>query len=346
MKKRDIHIRSRSGRISFTLERRLIRTMLILSALTCILVLASLSLGSMLISPLAVLRTLIGTEDQYAFIIQTLRLPRILVALFAGAALGVAGAILQGVVRNPLASPDIIGITGGAAVAAVAFLVYLNHALSVKLLPLFAISGAFAMAILIYLLTWKKDASAIRLVLIGIGLQMGMQALTTMLIVFSPVHSAMQAYIWLTGSVYGASWEQATLLMPWVVVFLCLALLSSRQLNIQELGDQVATGLGTQVSFQRFYLLFLSVALAGSAVAVVGTVSFVGLIAPHISRKLIGRLHGSLIPVSALIGGLIVLGADLVARTAFQPYDIPAGVFVSGIGAPFFIYLLIKNRRM
>ena len=135
-------------------------------------------------------------------------------------------------------------------------------------------------------------------------------------------------------------------MLPWVLIFVPLALLFSRKVNVQELGDQVALGLGSRVQLHRFTLLFISVALAGSAVAFAGGIGFVGLIAPHIARKLVGRSFGILVPVSALIGGLIVILADVVARTAFLTLDLPAGVFVSGIGAPFFIFLLYRNRNL
>jgi len=208
-----------------------------------------------------------------------------------------------------------------------------------------AIIGAGIVSVMIYLLAWKKGVTPIRLVLIGIGVQAGMGSLVTMLIVLSPTYSTSEAYIWLTGSVYGANWENVYSMLPWVLIFVPLAFFFSREVNIQELGDEVALGLGSRVQFQRFNLLFISVALAGSAVAFAGGIGFVGLIAPHIARKLVGRSFGSLVPISALIGGIIVFSADVVARTAFIPMDLPAGVFVSGIGAPFFIYLLYRNRH-
>jgi len=338
-------LRNRSGTISFLLNKKSVMIFLFLFCLALLLFVIGLSVGSTMINPLVIIQHLLGLgNEEYTFIIETLRLPRMILALLVGAALGVSGLLLQGIVRNPLASPDIIGITGGASVAAVVFITYFSE-ISIKWLPLVAIIGAGIVSVMIYLLAWKKGVTPIRLVLIGIGVQAGMGSLVTMLIVLSPTYSTSEAYIWLTGSVYGANWENVYSMLPWVLIFVPLAFFFSREVNIQELGDEVALGLGSRVQFQRFNLLFISVALAGSAVAFAGGIGFVGLIAPHIARKLVGRSFGSLVPISALIGGIIVFSADVVARTAFIPMDLPAGVFVSGIGAPFFIYLLYRNRH-
>ncbi|GAA0357328.1 FecCD family ABC transporter permease [Bacillus horti] len=337
-------VRAKSNWFSFHIEKRPIWLMLGLLVGTLLLFVLALSVGSTWISPKLVLQTLLGQSSEFTFIIETLRLPRAIVALAAGAALGVSGAILQGVVRNPLASPGIIGITGGAGVAAVAFLVYFNASISIRFLPLSAVLGAALVALLIYVLAWKKGVSPIRLVLIGVGIQACMQALTIMMIMFSPMHLAGQAYIWLTGSVYGADWLDVSLLLPWIIIFIPLAWMSTRHLNLQELGDDTTTGLGSKLQLQRCILLAISVVLAGAAVSVAGTIGFVGLLAPHIARRLAGRSYGYVIPTAAFIGGLIVLAADIVGRTIYMPHDIPAGVFISGIGAPFFMYLLLKNK--
>ena len=169
-----------------------------------------------------------------------------------------------------------------------------------------------------------------RLVLIGIGISAVTSSLTMLMLILSPIKAAGRAYVWLTGSVYGASWENVYTLMPWVLVWIPLAMVCARHVNVQELGDDIARGLGAPVQLHRCMLLGISVALAGSAVAVGGSIGFVGLIAPHIARKLVGTGFGGLIPVSALIGSLMLLIADTIARTAFLPLDIPAGVFTAG----------------
>ncbi|WP_054023485.1 FecCD family ABC transporter permease [Bacillus sp. FJAT-28004] len=172
-----------------------------------------------------------------------------------------------------------------------------------------------------------------------------MSALTTFMLVFSPAYSASSSYIWLTGTVYGSTWTYVWNLFPWTVVLMVIAFLYTRQTNIQLLGDELAIGLGSHVQRQRFILILISVGLAGSAVSIGGVIGFIGLIAPHAARRLVGPVASRLIPISALFGGIIVVLADLIARTAFLPLDIPVGVFTSGIGAPFFIYLLYRTRN-
>ncbi|AIQ10775.1 FecCD family ABC transporter permease [Paenibacillus durus] len=344
--KKHTTIRNRSGTISFLIDHKSVLVIIGLFCVWLLLVVIGLSVGSTLINPLEVIQHLLGMgNEEHAFVIETLRLPRIVLSFLVGISLGVSGLILQGIVRNPLASPDIIGITGGAAVAAILVITFFSE-LSIHWIPVAAIVGAGLTSLMIYFLAWKKGVTPIRLVLIGIGVQAATGGIVTMMIVLSPSYSTSEAYIWMTGSVYGANWNNVKSMLPWVLVFVPLSLILSRKVNVQELGDEVALGLGTKVQTDRFILLFVSVALAGSAVAFAGGIGFVGLIAPHIARKLVGRSFASLVPVSALIGGLIVVLADVVARTAFLPLDLPAGVFVSGIGAPFFIFLLYRNRHV
>lgn len=338
--------RSKKGAVGFQIERRSLHVIAGLSAAVLIAIVVGAGLGNSMISPIEVLLHLFGAgSGEYEFVLGTLRLPRIVVSLLVGAALGIAGSILQGMIRNPLASPDIIGITGGATVAAVAFITFLGGSVSIKLLPVASILGAFVVSAAVYALSWKNGVTPIRLVLIGIGLAAGMGALTTMMLVIGPMSSATQAYIWMTGSVYGVTWRQAYTILPAVGLLLPAALYYARSLGSQELGDDVAGGLGVRVQRHRMMLLLISVVLAGTAVSVAGAIGFVGLIAPHLARRLVGRPFGSQLAVSALLGGLLVFLADFIARTAFYPKDIPAGVFTAGVGAPFFIYLLFRSRK-
>jgi len=343
---RLITIRSKSGFFSFLVQKRAVIVLTVLFILAIALFLFSIALGNNGLSFVDVWMTLIGqgTEGN-ALVIGTLRLPRVIVAVLVGAALSVSGAILQGLIRNPLASPDMIGITNGAALAAVTFITYFAGTVSIQWLPAAAFVGAGLISIVIYLLAWSKGVTSTRLVLIGIGISATASSLTMLMIILSPMNSASQAFTWLTGSIYGASWDNVYALLPWVIIFLPAALIYARNVNVQELGDEMAQGLGASVQLHRGLLLLICVALAGSAVAVAGAIGFIGLIAPHIARKLVGPSFDALLPVSALIGSLMLMGADMVARTAFQPMDIPAGVFTAGVGAPFFIYLLYRNRN-
>lgn len=195
------------------------------------------------------------------------------------------------------------------------------------------------------LLAWKNGVSSVRLVLIGIGIMTLMKALTTIMMILGPIYQASQANIWITGTVYGSNWKNVGILVPWIVLLLIIAFIYARHVNIQELGDDIAAGLGSHVHRQRFTLLMISTGLIGSSVAFAGGIGFVGLMAPHMARRLVGSAFGALLPVSALLGGILVMLADLIGRTLFSPLEIPAGVFTASIGAPYFIYLLFKTRN-
>lgn len=305
----------------------------------------SLSLGSFP-TPLGKVSSALATpqDSDIAFIVWELRLPRIVLAVLVGAALAVAGATLQGIVRNPLASPDVIGITSGAALAAVAFLALFGTTLSIHWLPAAALLGALLSALLVFVLAWKRGITPSRMVLVGIGLSAAMGAVTTLLIVISDDAAAMYAYVWLTGSLYAAQWQDVLGMLPWLLVAVPLCLTQARHMDAMALGDQLAQGLGVHVLRSRLVLMACSVALAGAAVSFAGGLSFVGLIAPHIATRLVGRGFARLVPAAALIGALIVLYADLLGRVVFLPKDLPAGIFVSGVGAPFFVYLLHRTR--
>lgn len=340
-----------SGKVMTAAEKKALFVFLILLILTAATLLISAGLGQRFISPWQVAKTLFGagtTLDE--MIVQSFRMPRILVALLAGICLAVAGAILQGLVRNPLASPDIIGITGGAAVAVMLFLLLFsdsNDSLTVSLswLPVAAFIGAALVGLIIYVLAYKNGASTFRLVLIGIGFSMCAQAMTTLLMIKGPIYRASQANVYITGSVYGSNWQHVKVAAAFSIVLLVICFVSLKNMNIQGLGEDVAAGAGSSVQRNRFFLLLLSTALTGCAVSVAGTLGFVGLMAPHIARRLVGSSFGALLPVSALIGGLLVLLADIVGRTFFSPVEVPAGVFTAAIGAPYFIYLLYKTRN-
>ncbi|WP_139491003.1 FecCD family ABC transporter permease [Brevibacillus dissolubilis] len=341
--KKQLVIRNES--FSFLLERKTLLTTTILAILTFAAFVVSIGTGEMYISPINVIKTLFGAgEKQYELVIETFRLPRILVALLIGAALSVSGSILQGIIRNPLASPDIVGITHGASVAAVGLLT-LFPTVSVFWLPPVTLIGAGVVAAIIYLLAWKDGVTPIRLVLIGVGIKEVMAAITSLLVVTSPIYLTPKVQIWITGTVYGSNWENVSVLLPWVILMLILTMMYGRTVNVLQLGDDIAAGVGSPVSRHRLILLFFSVALAGAAIAIGGAISFVGLLGPHIARKLVGPSFGGLLPVSAMVGALIVMLSDLIGRTAFSPLDLPVGIFTSAIGAPFFIYLLFKNRN-
>ncbi|WP_308637186.1 FecCD family ABC transporter permease [Paenibacillus silvisoli] len=339
----------RGPRHSFQFHRRTVSVILLLIAANLIGVIVCAALGSTTVSPGAVLRTLLGMGDPADnMIIMSLRMPRIVIAMMVGSMLAVSGALLQGIVRNPLTSPDVIGITGGASLGTVIFIIFCSD-ISIRFMPVSSIAGAFGAAFLIYLFAYRRGITPLRLVLIGIGMATALTAITYMAILtapFTPSAVAVKAFTFMTGSIYGSSWKRDVLtLLPWLIVLMPVAFFYARHLNVQELGDEVATGVGSSVHTKRTILLLISVALAGAAVAIGGAINFIGLMAPHIARKLVGPAYGGVIPVSALIGSLVLLLSDLIARTAFVPLDIPAGVFTAAVGAPFFIYLLYRHRN-
>ncbi|WP_135552481.1 FecCD family ABC transporter permease [Paenibacillus cymbidii] len=341
-----IPLRSRSRRWSLLVHKRTVAVSAALLLVCALVGIVSTGLGDMYISPLEVVRSLFGAgAEEHQMVVRELRLPRLLVALMAGASLAASGAILQGMIRNPLASPDMIGVTGGASTAAVAFLAFWSGQASIRLLPLVAMTGALQFSAVLYVLAWRKGVTPLRLVLVGVGMASLTSAATTMMIVFHPKNDAGQAYQWLTGSVYAANWENVLSILPWTAVLLPLAYGLARHVNIGQLGDDVAASAGSAVEAKRLLLLFVSVALAGAAVAVGGGIGFVGLIAPHMARKLVGASFDAVLPVAALLGAVIVMAADLAGRTLFLPLDIPVGVFTSAVGAPYFIYLLYTHRN-
>ncbi|WP_245948214.1 FecCD family ABC transporter permease [Paenibacillus sambharensis] len=306
----------------------------------------SVSVGSMNLPVLEVAATLLGGGDETdRRLIFSLRLPRILVAAMVGAGLAVAGAIMQGIFRNPLAAPDIIGINGGASAAAAAFLLFMSGQYSIHLLPVAAFAGAAGAAALIYALAWKNGASPFRLILIGIGISSAASALTTFLLISGDSYRAVQIVSWLTGTVYGKSLEHVYALIPWVAVLIPLAWGMSRHLDVLALGDATATGVGSDVQRTRLVLLMIGVALAGACVGIAGGIAFIGLMAPHMARRLAGIRHRAIIPVSALLGAILLVLADLAGRTLFAPQSLPAGIFTAGFGAPFFFYLLLKRSH-
>ncbi len=337
----------RTPRLSFRIDGRVppVLALALLATLSAMVV--NIGVGEYPIPPIDVLRTVLGLptgNEDYSFVVNTLRLPRMLVAALVGLALGVSGAILQGLTRNPLAEPGILGISAGAGLVAVVMIVVVRDA-PAGAVSAAAFAGALVVAGLIYLLAWRGGDSPLRLVLVGIGLGAICTAVTTLLVTYGNIYDVQRAMVWLTGSVYGRSWSELWALLPWVAVFAPGAWLLARDLNALSLGEDVARGLGSPVARRRGLLLMASVALAAASVAAAGTIGFVGLIAPHIGRRLVGPDHIGLLPTAGVLGALIVVAADLVGRTILAPTELPAGLVTAAIGAPFFIALLWSQRR-
>ncbi|MFD1887420.1 FecCD family ABC transporter permease [Paenibacillus wenxiniae] len=324
-------------------------TLIILVIIAFAVLLISMNTGFTKMSPLEVLRTLFGGgTPRDELVLFQFRLPRIVIALLVGMGLAVAGAILQGVSRNALADPGILGINSGAGLAVVLFVVTnpMRESASPMLLPVLALIGAFAAATGIYLMAYKKNKgiSSSRLVLSGIAMATGINALMIVLTLQLDPNEFNFIATWQAGSIWGSNWKFVLALLPWMIVLLPAALWKARQMNVFSLGDETAAGLGAYLNRQRLLLLVIAVALSAACVAVSGGIGFVGLLGPHIARRLVGPRYEHVIPVSALIGAVLLLVSDLIGRTLMDNSEIPAGVMVAIIGGPYFLYLLARSR--
>ncbi|MFJ6205658.1 MULTISPECIES: FecCD family ABC transporter permease [Bacillus] len=329
-------------------QRALVVTVVLL-CLTAAVVLYSLNTGTLKLSPLVVVKTLFGFGDfQSETVLFDYRLPRIVVTMLAGIGLGIAGGILQSLSRNPLADPGIIGLNAGAAFGLIVFVTYF-HALEGNpslLIPLFTFGGGLLAAAVIVLLAYDRQEGLvpIRLILVGIAVAAGFSALTLYLSLKLDEDTYTFASRWLVGNVWGRDWIHVLALLPWIVCLVPLTLMQSNTLNALTLGDAVASSVGVRVQRQRLLLLTLAVGLASASVSMTGGIGFIGLVAPHLARRLVGSLHQYFLPVSALLGLLILVSADTIGRSIFAPNAIPAGVVVAFIGAPYFLYLLTKTK--
>jgi len=318
---------------------------LVLAAIVGAIAIVSLGIGQVSIAPGDVLTALLnGPTTIEGRIVFDLRLPRLLLAMLVGAQLAVSGAILQGVTRNALASPDLVGVTAGAGFAAVLVVLVFVQVPSF-LLPVAALIGGAGSGTIVYLLAWKQGVSPERLALTGIAVTAIFQAAVTAIVTLRVEQAqAQQALRWLAGSLYGRGWDELLVLLPWSIVGITAAVLLAHKVNVLLLGDAVAAGLGMRIERARITLVAIAVALAASAVSVAGTMAFIGLVIPHLVRLLIGANHRLVLPFSALAGAVLLLVADDVARTVFETREIPAGLFTALIGAPYFIYLIMRRK--
>ena len=322
--------------------------MLVLTILVVITAVISAGIGFSTLSFERLLPTLFGYGTfKEEFVLFSIRLPRIIITFLAGMALALSGVILQGITRNDLADPGIIGINSGAGVAIALFFLFspIDPGSFVYMLPIVAFSGALLTAFLIYLLSYdrKVGLQPVRLVLVGIGFSMALSGLMILLISSAEREKVDFISKWLAGNIWGADWPFILALLPWLVILIPFTLYKANKLNLLGLSEPVAIGVGVAIEKERIILLLTAVALAASAVSVTGGIAFIGLMAPHIAKSLVGPRHQLFIPVALLIGGWLLLFADSVGRNVIEPNGIPAGVMVALIGAPYFMYLLMKK---
>ncbi|MFF8607827.1 FecCD family ABC transporter permease [Streptomyces sp. NPDC015346] len=331
----------RAGGGSFLLHRRsaavAVGLVLVLAAVSV----AYLCVGERFVAPGEVLKVLLGQDARAAFIVGELRMPRLAVGLMVGAAFGVAGALIQTVARNPLASPDIIGISQGAGALTVGAMAF--GLTSYTVLPYLSILGGIAAAALVYVFAWRGGLHATRFVLIGIGFAIALRSLMTLFMTKGDYLVAQQAQIWMTGSLNGRGWDEAAPIR-WTLLLMLPALLwAARAQRTVSLDDDTATALGVRLGRVRLGLVAVGVVLASVATGVAGPVDFVALLAPQIARRMTRTAQIPLL-CSALMGAFVVVAADLLARRLFSPAELPVGVLTAAVGAPYLIWLIVRSR--
>ena len=280
-------------------------------------------------------------NDKNYFTLMEYRLPRALLAIIIGGALAISGVLVQSVVRNPLASPDILGINNAAGLIAVTVLIFLPN-LAFYWLPIFAFIGGVLSFILLWMIC-GFNFRPIKMAIIGVALSALWAAISHYLMLTNPVEIN-TAMLWLTGSLWGRSWAYVNVVLPWLLVSLPLPFIFCRDLDTLGLGENKAATLGVSVNKTQILVLVLAVALSTTAVAICGPIAFLGLVAPHLARKLVGGRHRTLLPAAMLIGTLLLQISDILARVIDPPTELPAGILTAIIGAPYFFYLLMRTK--
>ena len=323
------------------LAKRRILILLVLAVLACLGGIISIMKGSVNVPLNEIIAAMTGgSAAMHQQIIMNIRLPRTIVAGLVGVNLALSGAILQAVMKNPLADPHIIGISAGAGIMGI-FIMLLFPDLSWLITPA-AFAGAMGAAILIYILAWKNGIQPIRIILAGVAVSAFLGAgISALMIIYSDrVHSAL---MWMVGGLSARSWPQVMIIWPYTLAGMIFTLLAARHLNILQLGDELAKGLGLRVERTRLILTAAAALLAASAVSVVGLLGFVGLIVPHAARLMIGSDYRYLLPATIFLGAATVMLSDTFARVAFAPVELPVGIIMAAIGAPFFLFLLRRE---
>jgi iron complex transport system permease protein len=299
--------------------------------------------GAVKISLSEIINTILLGEGTVNYqIIWNVRLPRTITASLVGTCLALSGCILQGVMRNPLASPNIIGVSSGAGLMTLVVLIIFPD--YYYLAPLGAFTGALLATLFIYFLAWKEGAATTRLILAGVAVSSLLGAGNNAIMTFYP--DKISGVIgFMVGGLSSTNWKHVDMIFPYAIMGMILLLFISNKLNILLLGDEVATGLGLNVEATRFLFIIISSLLAGAAVSVVGLLGFVGLIVPHITRLFIGSDYKYLLPASIFTGSAVVVLCDTLARVMFAPVEIPVGIIMSALGAPFFLYLLRRKKE-
>lgn len=319
----------------------------ILAALALVALWCDINAGYRSISLEELGQILSGTASQsLTYTLVDLRLPRVLTSLLVGVGLSLSGCLLQGISRNDMADPGVLGINAGAGLLVAAFIVFVPAGLfpSTVALPVLAFAGSAAVAFLGWRLSVVRGASSPRrLLLIGVALATGLSSATSLLMLRMSDGDYAFVQNWIAGSIWGASWENVAILAVGLALLVAVALYASRTLNVLGLGEAAATGLGVNVPRARAALTAVAVGASGLACAVGGGLTFVGLVCPHMARRLVGPNFRVLVPATVLVGAVLMLLADIISRTLLAPNEIPVGIVAAVIGAPYFLYLLAKS---
>lgn len=329
---------------------RSVQMIIIFSVLVFLAFIVSMNTGTFSMNPSEVLKTLVGSGSlKQNLVLFDLRLPRMVIAILVGAGLAISGAILQGISRNGLSDPGILGINAGAGLAVILYVSFFPHRnmASPFIMPFLALIGAGLTAFLIFILSYRKNhgLSPTRLLLVGIAVAAGISAVTIIMTLKLDPRNLEFVVTWQMGDLWGADWKFVLALLPWIAILIPFVIWKANVLDILSLHEQIAGGLGLSIDRERIYLLIAAVALAASSVATGGAIGFVGLLGPHIARRLVGPKHRFMLPLTAMVGALIVLVADTIARSIMENTELPVGVIVSLLGAPYFLYLLIKSSK-
>lgn len=338
----------------FGQQARFLVVLLLTLALSIVVMYINITNGTFDISVMDVLRTIfrVQTVRDYDLVIFDFRLPRIVIGALVGFALGIAGAVLQGITRNELADPGILGIHSAAGMAIVLYMFFIQGMvkgtswLSIMTMPLFGWLGGMAAALLLLLFARHRGVlDPQRLILVGIALSAGFGAMTLYISLKMDPKDFEMATVWLAGSIYNATWMQILALLPWIIILIPIIWWRSHTLNLLHLDEASVSGLGLNKDRERMIFLLCCVGLVSACVSVSGSIGFVGLIAPHIARRLVGLQYKYVVPVCGAIGMLMVLVGDFIGKTVFSPAELPAGIVISIVGVPYFVYLLFKKKK-
>jgi iron complex transport system permease protein len=336
-------------------KKRRALTFILLSASLAAALLLSIGIGAVRVAPISFIRLVLHAvgfrsvplpADQDVTILLFLRLPRIVAAMLVGSSLAVCGVVMQGLFRNPMASPEILGVSAGASLGAVAAIATGLASLSLYALPALTIAGALVSAALIYLLsTSRGTTSLLYIVIAGMAISSFFNGLTSVLLLFSKEYEVSQYIFWTMGGLDSGNWQRILTALPVMVVGIGILSFFSRELNLFTLGEEGAHSLGVRVEWTKRILLIVSAVVTGVTIAVAGPIGFIGLLIPHLFRLIVGADHRALIPASALGGALFLVLCDLVGRVVIPPYEIRVGIITGIIGSPYLLSLIVRTQR-